>query len=212
MKGITMTTYTSAEIRQKYQGFARRYIQRERLQELMGVTRLRAKLVRSATGRVLEVAVRTGANLPYYPRTCQITAVDLSQAMLDVAVERAQQLELPVTFRATDAEALDFPDCSFDTVVSSLSTCTFANPVAALREMSRVCRPGGSILLLEHRRSTSRLLGRLQDRLADRHARTLACQWNRDPLKLVQQAGISIVETHRTFFGIYHLIVASHSV
>lgn len=69
--------------------------------------------------------------------------------MLSVARKRADRLNLDVTFRVMDAEALDFADDSFDTVVFSLSTCTFPDPIKALQEMARVCRPGGKVLLLE---------------------------------------------------------------
>ena len=100
-------------------------------------------LFRRATGKVLEVAAGTGKNLAYYPRDCRIIALDLSREMLKVARKRAAKLSMNVSFSLADAEALPFADKSFDTVVSSLSTCTFPNAVAALEEMARVCRPEG---------------------------------------------------------------------
>lgn len=128
--------------------------------------------------------------------------------MLSVTRKRAAKLSLDVSFLLADAEALPFPEKSFDTVVSSLTTCTFPNPVAALREMARVCLPQGRILLLEHGRSNREWLGRLQDRRADRHARQLGCHWNREPLELVQEASLNVVEAQRVFFGIFHEIQA----
>ena len=109
------------------------------------------------------------------------------------------------------AEALDFPDRSFDTVVSSLSLCTFPDPVAAVREMARVCQPGGRILLLEHGRSDHEWLGRWMDRRADRHAKRVGCCWNRHPLDIVQQAGLTLVNAKRSFLGIMHQIEARPS-
>jgi ubiquinone/menaquinone biosynthesis C-methylase UbiE len=106
--------------------------------------------LQQASGKVLEVAVGTGKNLNYYPRGCRIIAVDLSREMLNIARNRAAKLAKQVSFLVADAEALPFPDNSFDTVVSSVSTCTFPNPVAALKEIARVCRPEGKVLLLEH--------------------------------------------------------------
>ena len=97
---------------------------------------------------------------------------------------------------------------SFDTVVSSLTTCTFPNPVAALQDMARVCRTNGKILLLEHGRSNREWLGRLQDRRADRHAQQLGCHWNREPLKLVREAGLKVSNSQRLFFGVFHRIAA----
>lgn len=95
----------------------------------------------------------TGKNLSYYPRGCRITAVDVSAEMLNLARKRAAKLSMRISFLLSDAEALPFHDQRFDTVVSSLTTCTFPNPVATLREMARVCGPQGKILLLEHGRS-----------------------------------------------------------
>jgi ubiquinone/menaquinone biosynthesis C-methylase UbiE len=199
---------TPREISRKYDQFAHWYDWVEGIPDLLGVRRLRRRLLRRATGKVLEVAVGTGKNLYYYPGNCHISAVDVSREMLSVARKRAAKLSLDVCFLPADAEALPFSDKSFDTVVSSLTTCTFPNPVAALQEMARVCKPKGRILLLEHGRSDREWLCRLQDRRADRHARQLGCHWNREPLKLVRQAGLKIGEARRVFLGIFHEISA----
>jgi ubiquinone/menaquinone biosynthesis C-methylase UbiE len=203
-----MVGMTGAEIRRKYDGFARWYDFAEGLAELLGVRRLRHALLRGASGRVLEVAVGTGNNFPCYPGTCRITAGDCSAAMLGIARRRAGRLRLPVRFLSLDAEALPLRARAFDTVVSSLSLCTFPDPVAALREMARVCRPEGRILLLEHGRSDRGWLGRWQDRSADRHAKRLGCHWNRDPLEIVRGTGLRLIRARRTFFGIFHVLEA----
>jgi ubiquinone/menaquinone biosynthesis C-methylase UbiE len=166
-------------------------------------------VLRQASRRVLEVAVGTGKNLPYYPTGCEIIAVDLSREMLAIAQTRATRLQMNVSFLLADAEALPFSDASFDTVVSSLSTCTFPNPVAALAEIARVCRSDGKILLLEHGRSNREWLGRWQDRHADQFAKPLGCHWNREPLELVQQAGLKVDNSRRVFFGVFHQIEAA---
>jgi len=199
------------EIRQKYDKVAPRYDLMEAIPELLGMRRLRGSLLRRAAGKVLEIAAGTGKNLRYYSRDCQLTAVDLSPAMLEVARKRANRLGLYIPFLVMDAEALAFPDQSFDTVVSSLTVCTFPDPVAALREMARVCRADGRILLLEHGRSDREWLGRWQDRRADRHAEYLGCRWNREPLDLVHQAGLMLLAARRAFFGIFHVLEAMPS-
>ena len=200
--------FTSHELSEKYDRFARWYDWVEGIPDLLGLKRLRRRLMQQASGRVLEVAVGTGKNLPYYQRECRIIAVDLSREMLNIARKRAAKLSMNVSFLLADAEALPFSDGSFDTVVSSLSTCTFPDPVAALREMARVCRPEGHILLLEHGRSRREGLGRWQDRHADKFATQLGCHWNREPLKLVRQAGLNVNKARRTFFGVFHEIEA----
>jgi ubiquinone/menaquinone biosynthesis C-methylase UbiE len=131
--------------------------------------------------------------------------------MLDIARQRAKKLGIDVSFLLMDAENLAFPDRSFDTVVDSLSLCTFPDPLIALKEMARVCRSEGRILLLEHGRSDSEWLGCWQDRRADKHAKQLCCHWNREPLDLVRQAGLKLISARRTFFGILHVIEAAPS-
>ncbi|MGH7796252.1 MAG: class I SAM-dependent methyltransferase [Candidatus Binatia bacterium] len=131
-------------------------------------------LLRRASGTVLEVAVGTGKNLAHYRRDCPIIALDLSGEMLKVARNRAAKLSMHVSFLVADAEALPFPDESFDSVVSSLSTCTFPNPVAALEEIARVCRADGRVLLLERGRSERERLGRRTSRrLLEKSARRI---------------------------------------
>jgi len=200
--------FTSREISEKYDRFARWYDFVEGVPDLLGVRKLRRRLLRHASGKVLEVAVETGKNLPCYPPDCRIIAIDVSKGMLNVARQRAAKLSMDVSFLLADAEALPFSDNSFDTVVSSLTTCTFPNPVAALQDMARVCRTNGKILLLEHGRSNREWLGRLQDRRADRHAQQLGCHWNREPLKLVREAGLKVSNSQRLFFGVFHTIAA----
>jgi ubiquinone/menaquinone biosynthesis C-methylase UbiE len=196
----------TAEIRRKYNTLARWYDLLEGVPEVCGVNRLRRELLRRASGKVLEVAIGTGKNLRSYPKTCQITGVDLSPAMLAIARNRADRLGLKATFVEMDAEALDFPAHSFDTVVDTLALCTFSNPVAVLREMARVCRRDGRMLLLEHGRSDREWLGGWQDRHADRHAQRLCCHWNREPLDLVHETGLTLRAARRTLFGIFHVL------
>jgi ubiquinone/menaquinone biosynthesis C-methylase UbiE len=202
------TKLTSNEVSEKYNDFARWYDLVEGIPDLLGVRKLRQRLLPRASGKVLEVAVGTGKNLRYYPFGCQITAADRSGAMLKLAVKRAGKLRVDVSFLLTDAEALPFSDKSFDTVVSSLTTCTFPNPVAALKEMGRVCRTNGRILLLEHGRSNREWLARFQDRHADQFAKPLGCHWNRESQNLAREAGLKILDAQRSFLGVFHVIEA----
>lgn len=202
------TEYTTTEIQAKYDEFADKYASSERVQKLFGMGRLRRRLLQRASGAVLEVACGTGANFPYYPSGCEITAVDVSSVMLSLADRRAEDQAVEIDIGLMDAHALAFPNAYFDTVISSLTLCTFPDPIAALEEMRRVCRSDGRILLLEHGRSSNRLLGRLQDIRADAHAEQLGCRWNREPLELVERAGLHPVTARRTFFGVFHEIEA----
>lgn len=200
---------TAAEIGQKYDSIAPWYDRLELIAELLVFRRLRRSWFRRASGDVLEIAVGTGRNLKYYPAACHITAIDVSDGMLRIAHQRAQAACRAVQFERMNAEALAFPDDSFDTVTSSLSTCTFPEPIVALNEMKRVCRPTGRILLFEHGRSSSGMAGRIQDRFADGHARRVGCHWNRETEQLIQDSGLTLVSDRRSMLGVLHLIEAA---
>jgi ubiquinone/menaquinone biosynthesis C-methylase UbiE len=200
-------SYSNREIQEKYQKAARWYDRIEGIVEFLGLRRLRRRLLSSATGRVLDLAAGTGRNLPHYPRQANVVAADLSPDMLRVARGHSPQARLSVM----DAAQLAFPNSVFDTVVSSMAMCTYPDPVGALREMARVCRPGGRMLLLEHGRSDHGRIARWQDGHAGGHARMLGCWWNRDPLALVTEAGLRVVHARRAFLGIVYIIEVSPS-
>jgi ubiquinone/menaquinone biosynthesis C-methylase UbiE len=176
---------------------------------LLRVAKKRAKLFSRAKGNVLDVACGYGINFQYLTDASRISGVDFSPVMLEMAREQVKALKVPVELSQGDAEALDFPDDSFDTVVSAMSTCSFLHPVAALREMRRVCKPDGRIMLLEHGRSSWELLGRYQDRNLAEMLRTAGCRWNQQPQENVRQAGLEILSDKRSFFGVFHAIEAS---
>ena len=170
--------------------------------------RLRRRLLDRARGEVLEVAIGTGRSLSHYPAGCRLAGVDLSRGMLGEAREKAAGEGRPVALTQADAERLPFGDDAFDTVVDSLTVCTYPDPVGALREMARVCRPEGRILLFEHGRSERGWLASLQERFAEGHYRRSGCRWDREPRELVEAAGLQVRRAERTFFGIFHLIEA----
>ncbi len=175
---------------------------------LFGVDRQRRRLLNDVAGHVLDVACGTGASFPFLRAASHVTGIDLSPGMLSIARRRADRLGLPVNLRVMDAGRLDFIDGCFDVVVSALSTCTFSDPVAALREMSRVVRPNGRILLLEHGRSSWGPIGHHQDRTARGHFEAAGCRWNQEPLDLARTAGLIVTAHRRFFFGVFHAIEA----
>ena len=155
------------------------------------------------------MACGTGLNFPYFPTASEITAIDLSQQMLQVDRLKASELHLNIQTHVMDAEKLEFADGSFDTVTSSLSTCTFPDPIRALQEMKRVCRTGGRILLLEHGHSSSPWLANFQDRhVLPHYQQNAGCRWNQEPLELVKAAGLNVIQSKRFAFGMFHAIVA----
>lgn len=154
-----------------------------------------------ARGRVLEIGIGTGLNLPHYPADMSIVAIDLSPAMLAIAKRRAADLGRDIDLRTGDAQALPFDDEVFGTVVCALSLCTIPDPAAAIAHMKRVLIPGGRLLLLDHIGSTwppiraaQWLLERLTIRIAGEH-------FTRRQLPLVRAAGFEIVEVERLKAG-----------
>jgi len=168
----------------------------------------RAWICAQATGDVLEVAIGTALNLPYYPAEVRLTGIEWSPAMLAHARRRAEQLGRAVTLREGDAQALPFPDGSFDTVVCTLSLCAIPDDQRAVGEMIRVLRPGGRLLLLDHVagsawpvRAVQRLLELVTVPIGGEH-------FLRRPLRHVQAAGLDI-ECHDRFkLGIVERLTA----
>ena len=158
-------------------------------------------LCERARGRILEVAVGTGRNLPRYPADVTITGIELSPAMLAIARQRATGLGRDVDLREGDAEDLPFDDASFDTVVCALSLCTIPSPVAAIGEMRRVLGPGGRLLLLDHIGSSWPPVYAAQWLLERVTIRTAGEHFTRRQLPLVKAAGFQIVETERLKAG-----------
>lgn len=116
---------------------------------------------------ILEVGIGTGLNLPLYPRHCRITGIDLSEEMLEKAEEKVAELGLGnVTLRAMDATVMDFAEDSFDAALATYTISAVPDPVGVLREMRRVVKAGGSLVLLNHFRSERRVVGQLEDLVA----------------------------------------------
>jgi phosphatidylethanolamine/phosphatidyl-N-methylethanolamine N-methyltransferase len=141
--------------------------------------------------RTFEVGIGTGLNLPLYPPTCRLTGIDLSQEMLDKAVERVQTLTMPnVTLKVMDAMAMDFADDEFDKALATYTISAVPDPVAVLREMRRVVKPGGIIVILNHFRSERRLAGHLEDFVAPVCTR-LGWKSNLSMKPLLKQVGLT---------------------
>lgn len=135
-----------------------------------------------ARGDVLEIAVGTGRNLKHYPADITLTGIELSEQMLVIARKRAVDEKANVDLRQGDAQALEFPDESFDTVVITLALCTIPDDRAAVREVKRVLRPGGTLILLEHVRSPIAHVRAVQRLLDPLMVRFEADHIVRDPL------------------------------
>jgi len=161
-----------------------------------------------ATGDVLEVAVGTGLNLPSYPDDVRLTGVDFSPGMLAIARHRAGELGRTVDLREGDAHALDFPDASFDTVVCTFGLCAIPDERRAVAEMTRVLRPGGRLLLLDHVASSAPPVRALQWLIERISIPVGGEHFRRRPLNQVRALGLDVVERQRFRLGLVERLAA----
>jgi len=157
---------------------------------------IRTALLAHAAGRVLEIGAGTGINFPLYPAAVtQVEALEPDPAMSARADPRLSSARVPVRRVAARAEALPYPDASFDTVVATLVLCTVGDPHASLREVRRVLKPGGLLLVFEHVRLENPLLAGLQAALTPAWKHLAGgCHLDRDTLRLVREAGFVAVQ------------------
>jgi ubiquinone/menaquinone biosynthesis C-methylase UbiE len=168
----------------------------------------RSWICQQATGQVLEVAIGTGLNLEHYPPEAAVTGIELSPGMLAIARRRAEELGRQVELRVGDAEALEIPSTTFDTVVCTFSLCAIPDHHKALTEMTRILRPGGVLLLADHVASSYRML-RASQRVLELVTVPLGGEhFLRRPIEHVRAAGFRIDRHDRFAAGIVERLAA----
>jgi ubiquinone/menaquinone biosynthesis C-methylase UbiE len=161
----------------------------------------KAALFREMFGRVLFLAVGTGVDIKHFPPGRQIVAIDISEEMLRRAQARRESYQGVLSFVQGDAVNLCFRDASFDTVVTSCTMCSVPEPARAFRELRRVLRPGGRLLMFEHVRSRNPFLGLALD-LMTRMTRRGGTEMNRDTLGNAVKAGFRITQVNSVFLDV----------
>jgi ubiquinone/menaquinone biosynthesis C-methylase UbiE len=192
----------TVRVQRYYDAFASRYDTSMGLVEKLLFGGGRHWVCSQASGDVLELAAGTGRNLPYYSPDVRLTGIDLSREMLDVARQRAAELGRDVDLRFGDAQALEFPDQQFDTVIATLALCSIPDERRALSEAMRVLRPGGRLLLLEHVKSDRWPVRVIQQLLNPLSVRYAADHLLREPGSAVWAAGFEIEHDERATWGI----------
>ena len=165
-----------------------------------------------ANGDVLEVAVGTGLNLPAYPSRVRLTGIDLSEEMLAIARTRARELGRRVELQQGDAHELGFAEATFDTVVCTFGLCAIPNIDAALDEMTRVLKPDGRLILVDHVASSSRIARAVQRALEVVTVPMASEHFLRRPRTKVTERPFVIERSERFKLGLIERIVARKSV
>jgi len=203
----------NARIAQVFDAMADRYDSQIGVVERRLLGRPRQWAVEQARGRVIDIAVGTGLNLPLYgPDVTEVLGVDLSEGMLRLARRRIEEYGLDhCAVVRGDVQSLSVPDTSVDTVLSTLTFCTIPDPESAAREAMRVLVPGGKVVLAEHGPSTSRAVTAAMRVLEPVSIRFGADHLTRDPVVYLQRAGFVIDEVRRTGFAGVGIRVVAHS-
>jgi methyltransferase OMS1 len=181
-----------------------------------GITRWRRHIAQRAQGDVLEVAIGTGRNLDYYDarQVTSVTGLDFSRKMLEIILARKEsgkidpvlQLKLKV---GNCSDLSEFTDSRFDTVVDTFGICSFEDPVSALKEMARVCKPDGKILLLEHGESDWPWMQGILAKQVGVHVKKFGCYNHRNIRKIIDEAGILVESEKRKHWGTIYFYVCS---
>jgi ubiquinone/menaquinone biosynthesis C-methylase UbiE len=175
---------------------------------------LRREIVGQVHGVVLEVGAGGGQNFPFYDpaRVEHVEAVEPDEAMLVEARRRLTAAPVPITLTRSPVEALPFSDAQFDSAVVTLVFCSVQDPERGLREIWRVLKPGGTLLLLEHVRAQGRVAAWIQDASVPVTTRCMGHDhWNRDTLQTVLHTGFQTTQVRQLSGGLQPMLLIQAS-
>jgi ubiquinone/menaquinone biosynthesis C-methylase UbiE len=171
----------------------------------------KTQLFRKMTGRCFMVAAGTGNDFRYFPPDLTIAAIDISPEMIERARPRAAAYPGRLDLCVMDVQALEFPDATFDTVVTACTFCSVPDPVRGLRELYRCLKPGGLLLMFEHVRSRVGPIALLQDLLTP-ISRCMGPDMNRDTVGNVLRAGFELSREANAYLDVVKAIEARRPV
>lgn len=179
------------KIRKRYNRVSKIYDIIEKPMESMLGEKWRGKLIEEIEGKkILEVGIGTGKNIPYYPKDIDVIGIDFSENMVQRANERANSYP-NVDIIQMDAQNMTFEDNMFDTVITSCVFCSVPDPIKGLKEIKRVCKPNGKIIMLEHMRSEDKIIGKAMDIINPIPLYIWGANINRKTMENLQRAGYS---------------------
>jgi ubiquinone/menaquinone biosynthesis C-methylase UbiE len=199
----------SAAIKKKYNRIAPYFEGLEAIMEGLFFKNWRKKLWAKVDGHhILEVGVGTGKNFDFYPNNARITAIDFSEAMLKQATHKKDRKSISVDLDLMDVQSLSFADNSFDTVIGSFVFCSVPLPSKGLKELYRVCKPGGQVLLLEHVLSSNPIMAKVMNFFNPVILALVGANINRNTVKNIKACGFVSVRVDERSSDIIKLIEA----
>jgi ubiquinone/menaquinone biosynthesis C-methylase UbiE len=199
----------SAAIKKRYDRIAPYFEGLEAVMEGLFFKNWRKKLWAKADGyHILEVGVGTGKNFDYYPADARITAIDFSEEMLKQAAHKKDRKKTSVELNLMDVQSLCFADNSFDTVIGSFVFCSVPLPIKGLKELYRVCKPSGQVLLLEHVLSSKPMLAKAMNFINPAIVALAGANINRNTIKNIKACGFASVRVDERSSDIIKLIEA----
>ncbi|WP_036251627.1 class I SAM-dependent methyltransferase [Methylobacter sp. BBA5.1] len=199
----------SAAIKKRYDRIAPYFDGMEAVVEGLLFKSWRKRLWDKVDGHhILEIGVGTGKNFDYYPKDARITGIDFSEKMLTQAKRKRDRKQVNVDLELMDVQSLCFADNSFDTVIGSFVFCSVPSPVKGLKELYRVCKPGGQVLLLEHVLSSKPVIAGAMNLLNPLVVALVGANINRQTVKNVQACAFGSVRVDERSSDIIKLIEA----
>jgi ubiquinone/menaquinone biosynthesis C-methylase UbiE len=190
----------------KYNRISHIYDIMESLVEYLMFGKWRKQILSDLGGLVLDVGVGTGKNLKYYPGKCKVVGIDISTKMLKYSKKRTENMD-NVSLFVMDGEHLAFEDHSFDYVITTFVLCSIPDPVAALREMKRVCKPDGIIINMEHMKSKNTILAMIEEIFNPLTFGVMGVNINRNTVENIEKAGLNrISEQNLAIKDVFRLI------
>lgn len=167
----------------------------------------KTKLFSNMQGKILFLALGTGLDIPFFPTGQDITAIDISPKMLEEAQERIAAYDGSISVEVMDVHAMPYAEASFDQVFTSCTFCSVPDPVAGLKALHRVLKPGGQLFMFEHTGSRYFPFRQMMDFMSILSEK-IGPAMNRDTVSNVKVAGFEIVEVENVFLDVVKTIKA----
>ncbi len=185
----------SKQVRDKYNFYSFFYNFLEWVPEKLVIGKWRKKLLKNVKGKVLEIGIGTGKNLPYYDfENVKLTGVDISEGMLDKAKKLAAKEKFPARLLLVDKDKLPFKNDTFDYVIMTFVLCSVPDQQKMLKEMKRVVKKKGQILLLEHVLSKNKIIAFIENLHNPLTRWLFGYEINRDTVNSIKKSGLRVVK------------------